>query len=275
MTKAFSVASWNIEHFKQKPESQARVDRVIAFLNAQTPDVFALYEVEGAEVFQTLVSTMPDYTFHITEGQQVQEILLGVRHGLTAFFTQKLEFKAGVTTLRPGALLTVTLDNTHYPILFLHTASGSDPRGLGLRDDMLVRACTFRDTLDKADPNGRANYMFLGDLNTMGMEYHYVRSRDITTADELVKLDKQAKAQKMRILKKDAPATWSNGSKSATPPQNLDHVIAASHLQFEAFAGAQITVCGWPKETTTAAQDRWIRDYSDHGLLYFEVQKVA
>ena len=47
MTKAFSVASWNIEHFKQKPESQARVDRVIAFLNAQTPDVFALYEVEG------------------------------------------------------------------------------------------------------------------------------------------------------------------------------------------------------------------------------------
>jgi hypothetical protein len=32
---------------------------------------------------------MPDYTFHITEGQQVQQILLGVRTRITAFFTQK------------------------------------------------------------------------------------------------------------------------------------------------------------------------------------------
>src|SRR5512137_700630 len=127
MATAFSVASWNVEHFKGVP---GRVQRVVEFMSAQAPDVFALYEVEGAEVFQALVGRMPNYTFHITEGPQVQEILLGVRHGLSAFFTQKLEFKSGVTALRPGALLTVTIEGAHYPLLFLHTASGNDPRGL-------------------------------------------------------------------------------------------------------------------------------------------------
>ncbi len=31
---------------------------------------------------------------------------------------------------------------------------------------------------------------------------------------------------------------------------------------------------GWPKLATTAQQDKWIRDFSDHGLLYFEVQRA-
>jgi hypothetical protein len=271
--KAFSVASWNVEHFKQ---DQERIERVISFMNDQTPDVFAIYEVQGSEVFQTLVIQMQDYTFHITEGPQAQEILLGVRHGLTAFFTQKLEFKAGVSVLRPGALLTLTIDGVHYPLLFLHTASGNDPRGLGLRDDMLVRACEFRKVLDKASGTGNpANYIFLGDFNTMGMEYRYVKDKDISTDDELLKLSKQAKHYKMRFLEKDAPATWSNGSKSKTPPSNLDHVIAASHLKFKLFDRAEVSVRGWPKESTALKQDNWIRDFSDHGLLYFEVQKVS
>lgn len=271
MVKAFSVASWNVEHFKQDPD---RIKRVIDFLSRQEPDVFALYEVQGSEVFQSLVSQMPDYTFHITEGQQVQEILIGVRQGLTAFFTQKLEFKSGVAAFRPGALLTVTISDVNYPLLFLHTASGNDPRGLGLRDDMLVRACKFRETLDQAG-GGPANYLFLGDLNTMGMVYSYVRDKDISTDNELAKLAGQAKRYDMRFLKKDAPATWSNGSTSSTPPSNLDHVIAAEHLKFKLFGDAEVTVRGWPKEQTTAEQDSWIQDYSDHGLLYFEVQKVS
>ncbi len=272
MTIAFSVASWNVEHFKGVP---GRVQRVVDFMSAQAPDVFALYEVEGAEVFQALVSRMPNYTFHITEGPQVQEILLGVRHGLSAFFTQKLEFKVGVTALRPGALLTVTIDGAYYPMLFLHTASGNDPRGLGLRDDMLARGCEFRRVLNIADRTGRANYIFLGDFNTMGMVYHYVSGRNIGPEDELAKLAAEAKRRNMRILTKDAPATWSNGSASATPPANLDHVVAADHLKFTPFGQGEVTVRGWPKEESTADQDEWIRQYSDHGLLYFEVQKVV
>jgi endonuclease/exonuclease/phosphatase family metal-dependent hydrolase len=270
--KAFSVASWNVEHFEGNPD---RLKRIVDFINSQTPDVFALYEVEGSSVFQTLVSAMPNYTFHITEGQQAQEILLGVRHGLTAFFTQKLEFKSGVYAMRPGALLTVTIDGEHYPLLFLHTASSNDPRGLGLRDDMLVRACKFRGVLDDAAGGaGRANYIFLGDFNTMGMVYHYVKGKNISQDEELVKLAAQAKRYKMQILKKTAPATWSNGSTSDIPPSNLDHVVAANHLTFTLFNGNEVSVRGWPQEATPAAQDEWIGRYSDHALLYFEVQKV-
>jgi hypothetical protein len=79
--------------------------------------------VEGREVFDALTKLMPEYTFHITEGQQVQQILLGVRTRITAFFTQKTEFRSGVSLLRPGALLTVTIDGVNYTLLFLHTNS--------------------------------------------------------------------------------------------------------------------------------------------------------
>jgi endonuclease/exonuclease/phosphatase family metal-dependent hydrolase len=274
MTKAFSVASWNVEHFKG---DNSRIERVIGFLKKQAPDVFALYEVEGSVVFQALMNTIKEYTFHITEGPQVQEILIGVRQGITAFFTQKLEFKSGASAMRPGALLTITVDGEHYPILFLHTASGNDPRGLGLRDDMLIRACDFRKVLNKTSKKASgvgANYIFLGDLNTMGMEYQFVTGKNISTADELTKLGKQAAKVKMRLLTKTAPATWSNGSKSSIPPSNLDHVIAADHLQFTQFNGCDVSVRGWAEQTSPAKQDEWIAQYSDHSLLYFEVQKV-
>jgi len=44
MAKAFSLVSWNVEHFKGKPE---RVARVVALIGEQNPDVFALLELEG------------------------------------------------------------------------------------------------------------------------------------------------------------------------------------------------------------------------------------
>lgn len=270
MAKAFSLASWNVEHFKDQPE---RVDRVVDFLKQQQPDVCGLYEVEGKTIFDAVTAKLSGYSFHITEGRETQEILVGVRSGLSAFFTQKTEFKSGSSSLRPGALLTVTVAGASYSILFLHTKSGADPKGLGLRDDMLVRACDFRKTLDKAAGGpGKANYLFLGDLNTMGMKYPF--NRDIIADVELQKLGKEAKRVKMRMLTKDVPATWSNGSHSTIPPSNLDHVVAAEHLQFKQFQGCDITVRGWPKESTPAKQDAWIKKYSDHGLMYLEVQRV-
>jgi len=144
LAKAFSVASWNVRHFKSG-RTTSRVEDVVAFLDddERSPDVFALYEVEGKELFAEITAKMPKYSFHITEGPQIQEILLGVSPTLTAFFTQRTEFRAGVSLLRPGALLTVTVAGANYPMLFLHTKSGDDPRGLGLRDDMLVRAFDY------------------------------------------------------------------------------------------------------------------------------------
>ena len=229
MAKAFTVASWNVEHFKNNPD---RVKTVIGFLEDQSPDVFSLYEVESSDVYTALVEKMPNYSFHITEGPQTQEILVGARRTLTTFFTQKVEFKSGNTFLRPGALLTVRVGTVDYQLLFLHTKSSTKPIGLGLRDDMFDRAFNFKKVLDKANKagggNGKANFMFLGDLNTMGMEYPF--KREILVDFELQKLDKGAKKTKMRRLTKNKPFTWWNGLGGKLPPSNLDHVIAVDHL---------------------------------------------
>jgi hypothetical protein len=270
MPKAFSLASWNVEHFKNVG---ARVADVVAFLSSVKPDVFGLYEVEGKDVFAEVTRQMPGYQFHITEGQQVQEILVGVKSGFTAFFTQKTEFRSGMPTLRPGALLTLTIAGANYPILFLHTKSGPEPIGWGIRDDMLERAIEFRKVLQGA-AGEPPNYLFLGDLNTMGLKY-LIKEHNLKPEIELDKLDRLATKAKMRRLTKDEAFSWWNGPRSSMPKSNLDHVVAADHLRFKAFAGgAEITVLGWPKEPTDTAKGEWIKRYSDHGLLYMEVQRV-
>ena len=269
MAKAFSLASWNVEHFK---DDDRRVERIIKFLQAQNPDVFGLLEVEGKEVFSTLVKEMPDYQFHITEGPQVQEVLVGVKNGITAFFTQKTEYKAGIQTLRPGALLTVTMDGQHFPILFLHTKSSSLPLGLGIRDDQFRRAFKFKKTLDKAaGGEGKSNYIFLGDMNVMGMKYPF--KKDINPPFEVKKLDADAKKMKMRRLTKNKPHAWWNGPGSKYPPADLDQVVASEQLKFKQIGGADIDVRGWPALDCTSLQADWIKEYSDHGLLYLEVEK--
>lgn len=40
----------------------------------------------------------------------------------------------------------------------------------------------------------------------------------------------------------------------------------------EVALGMSVDVRGWPKLPTTD-QANWMRHYSDHGLLYFEVEK--
>lgn len=279
MPKLFSIASWNVEHFKNV---DARVGRVIDFLAAAKPDLFALFEVEGGQVFAALVERMPGYTFQITEGEQTQEILVGVRKDLTAFITQKTEYKSGTTHMRPGQLVTVHVDDTNYSILFLHVASGVNPRGMGLRDDMIERAIDFRKALEAQDKklngDGAIRYMFIGDLNCMGMKYPYDRS--IPSEIELRNWDAKAsrpQINKMRRLAKTHDKTWSNGSGSSIPDSNLDHVYATHNLAFRAFprpdgAAAEVKVTGWTDfEDQPAKKDKWIREHSDHSLLYLEV----
>lgn len=274
MAKAFSVASWNVEHFKGDP---TRTERVVEFLKDQDPDIIALYEVEGAQVFSAVTSMFPGYTFQITEGEQSQEILAGFRSSLSVFITQKLEFKSGTTHMRPGLLATVTVAGEHYSILFLHLASSVEPRGFGLRDDMAIRAIKFRKVLDAA-ADGKANYIFLGDLNSMGLDYPYQRAIDAST--ELKRWDTRASAYyAMHRLAKTHDLTFSNGSGSSLPDSNLDHVYAAKHLTFTRFqrpdgSQAEVDVRGWVNAATPAAKDKWIEDYSDHCLLYLEVQSV-
>ena len=142
---------------------------------------------------------------------------------------------------------------------------------------MAIRAIKFRKTLDAA-AGGKANYLFLGDLNTMGLDYPYQKAIDSLT--ELKKWDlRAAQFYDMRRLVKTHDASWSNGSGSSIPDSSLDHVYASNHLKFTVFprpdgAKAEVDVRGWTNQTTATAKDKWIKDYSDHSLLYLEVQEV-
>ena len=283
MPKAFSVASWNVEHFgainKGRDKPQKPVGPIIDFLAAQNADVVAVYEVVGKIVFNEAVTKMPSYQFHITEGPQSQEILIGVKKNFTSFFTQKTTFKSGVSMLRPGALLTLVIDGKNYPLLFLHLKSLSVPKGFGLRDDMTERALKFRKVLNRADQRaggtGQSNFIFLGDLNTMGMNLTYSK-KDISAAEEIDRLRKRLgnKNVRMSILDKSHEATYWPGTNSSYDPGDLDHVVAAEHLKFKNFNGSPVDVRGWVNEATDADKDTWIEKFSDHSLLYFEVQKV-
>ena len=276
MAKAFSVVSWNVKHFKG---SEVRMKRVVKFLKDQNPEIFALYEVTGKTVFDEISKQFEGYHFQITEGQQTQEILVGAKNSLDTFITQRTEFKAGTTHMRPGQLMSVNIDGKVYSLLFLHLASSSEPRGMGLRDDMLYRAVKFRHTLDKvAGGKHKSNYIFMGDLNIMGLDYPY--NKDIEPEIELKKWNSRASGYYgMSKLDKTFETTWSGGSKSKYKPANLDHVFAAKHLKFKRFKNPQnkdcdVDVRGWVDEKTTSDQDKWLKQYSDHSLLYFEVQKV-
>ena len=223
MANAFSVASWIVEHFG---DDLSKIDRVVKYVADQKADNVAIYEVKSSNVFRPIVKAMPDYQFHITEGPQLQEILVGIKHGISAYVTQKIEFKSGQSSLRPGVLVTANVAEQFYPLLFLHLKSLSDPKGFGLRDDMISRALSFRKALDKAAGGaGKANYIFMGDLNMMGMQYPYVD--DIDPEMEIRRLGSRAAYRKMRVVTKNQPYTWWNGPGSSYAPGDFDHVVAA------------------------------------------------
>lgn len=272
MAKAFSVVSWNCEHWKNKdPRNAARVE----FLASQKADVIALYEVEGREVWRSVMDGLPGYSFFITEGQNTQEILVGIGPDTTAFLTQRIEFQSRDAFMRPGAFLTVRAAGVDYSLLFLHLASMPDARGFGLRTDMLERAFKFKEHLDKVS-KGDANFMFLGDLNVMGLDYVYGKEgnsllRDRVSAEhELAAVSYQAGKSDMRVLSKTADFTWHGDDNLRS---NLDHVVASEHLEFKQFDGKDVQVRGWP-QLPDAEQEDWVKDFSDHALLYFEVSEV-
>jgi hypothetical protein len=283
MAKAFSVASWNVEHLKDR---QATNPKRVEFLREQKPDVLAIYEAEGKYIWQELMEALPRYSFFVTEGQNTQEILLGAAPGVTVFATQKLEFRENNPFMRPGAFLTVRAKGVDYALLFLHLASWPRAGGFGLRTDMIERAFSFKSTLDKTsraaakragNPPRDAHFIFLGDLNTMGLEYEFGSDgprkplrASVPAEQEIARLEFLAGRNGMRVLPKTADATWRGRGRKRS---NLDHVVASERLRFRSFGGAEVDVRGWP-ELPEDEHAAWTKAYSDHALLYFEVQQA-
>ncbi len=130
----------------------------------------------------------------------------------------------------------------------------------------------------RPDPNQDVTQrpsIFMGDLNTMGMNLSYSK-KDVSAEEEILRLGKRlgSKSVGMKILSKSVEETYWPGSKSRYPVGNLDHVIAADHLEFKKFNGASVSVRGWVEEDSPSKRDRWAEKFSDHSLLYFEVQEI-
>ena len=287
MGKVFSVASWNVEHFKRATDpDRNRVQRVARFVAGNDggpsaiPDIFALYEVEGKEVYQDFMNEFPNHRFHMTEGKQTQEVFIGVHRKFQTFTTQRLEFKTGREHLRPGLLLAVRAGGVDYALLFLHIKSGTNTEDFGLRDAALIHAFNLKRALDRIS-GGKANFILMGDLNTMGIDdpVPYSKKMDLSSEDEIARIASWAKRRNMVLLSKektsignsDKEVTWYNGS-SGYVPTNLDHVVASEHLQIRSQGNSpfEISILGWPK-LAQSDWNSWFTKYSDHALLYFEV----
>ncbi len=269
MAKVISFLSWNVENFHNQA---SRVDRVVDLIAAQNPDIFGIYEVKGAAVFNAMRQKLPGYIVTITESPGVPEILVGIRNTFSAFVTQKDELQSKVPSLRPGALATVEASGQTYCFLFLHLKSFPAPRDWGLRDDMFSHVASLKRTIDRATPGGPSNFVALGDINTMGLSAPYNNVTDITGDEELSFVDKRmgARITGMRRLSKTHEDTWWNG-KDNWSPSALDHVYASNHLKFADFNGSEVNVVGWVNKNTKAQKKNWINKFSDDALLYGEI----
>ena len=281
---AFSVCSWNVEFFgsRRPGETHAqvanRIDEVFDFL-AQSEiqaDIFAIYEVNGAQVFQKVTAEFPDYSWQITEGSGTQQILVGFR--VPAFVTQRIEFSRGFTgPLRPGVLVTVPHQGQVYPMLFLHLKAADAAIDFGVRAYQHDKARSLRKALDAAATTKRANFIIAGDLNNVGMNLSFSR-RDISIDEEITRVRNmyESRYDELVLLEKTADATFWNGPGSSDPPADIDHVVAASRVHLATLpAGQKVEVKGWPELATDTEKGEWIRRFSDHALLRFTIEDAG
>jgi len=270
MAKIFSFASWNVQSFGK---DKTRIQRAVEFVRGKNPDVFALFEVKSKDVFFNFIQSLPSHNFFITEDYSSINTLVGVNRQFTAFITQREEFKSKVQTLRPGALITLHINNKYYSILFLHLKSFTEPVSWGLRDDMIDHVSNLKSALDDMPgvPAGGSNFICMGDLNTMGMNLTY-SDKDFSGVEELDRYINKLNRKKMRLLDKTSKFTWWNGKNDVDGgASNLDHVFASHSLQFRQFGQAEVAVYGWPELANANDSKDWIEKYSDHALLYGEV----
>jgi endonuclease/exonuclease/phosphatase family metal-dependent hydrolase len=268
----FSVLSWNVEHFKG---GASRVAAVAAHIKSQNPDVFGLFEVEGADVLGLMKDHFPQYDFHITDGPQDMEIIVAHRQGkfTQIAFTQKREFQAFNPKLRPGALLTLRTQGELYNLLFLHTDSGTTAPDFGNRQEMVEKIANLKKAIDKL-AQGAGRLIVMGDLNTMGLFFPTKKKADqrVSAVQEIKALDDAGGKMKMSLLAKEFHLTFNNGSLTS----DLDHVLASDVLNFEQLgaAGAPfvVSVRGW-QQLSGQARKNFIDTISDHCSLLVKVKK--
>ncbi len=283
---AFTVVSWNVEHFDGGTDQRANA--VAAHIQRFNADIITIYELEdehGGWIFAR--HFFPGHFTFITEGRNSQELLILVNpanFGHVAI-TQRHRFRLRNPFLRPGALVTVSQDNVHTNLLFLHTASGTTGDAFGDRVEMAERFFDLNRALQAIEEDGGppARLASCGDLNTMGLQYprRIQANRLLTDAEELDGLRElatrahRANFQGMTVAPKEFDITFSNANNRQA--SGLDHVIVSDGLQLTRQGNRpdgqpfDVRVEGWQQLATQAQRNQFINDISDHNALIFEV----
>lgn len=284
MSEIIKILSWNVEHFK----SETKALRVAEIIRLYNPDIFGLYEVEHARIYQFMMEHFPNHTLFITEGQQSQEILVACNNRFEGIkFNQKKEFSTGNPSLRPGAFLTFRYPGKDiYAFLFLHTDSGTTAVDFGNRTEMFGHLFNLKRQLDKVE--GKAtNFIALGDFNTMGLKYpRQVKSNLIAkTLTELdyIKIESNKKGEgkyeglipDLRLLTKPAGTHFGK----STGISDLDHILCSSHLKFKLQSNysttkkSEIRLDGWRQFSgNKPSLEKFADEVSDHCLMYCELK---
>jgi len=164
MGQKISILWWNVHNLKDITQAA----RIVLHIKERNPDVFGLGEVIGEAAYRFIAKEFPEYNFYMTFGKQAQEMLVGVRRNLQAFFSQRTEFQSGNEFLRPAALVTISLGEPPLNLLFVHLKSLTDPLSLGYRDSFLDRLGD--------NPPGSPDRCYVA-RSTKAMEFFYGRSR--------------------------------------------------------------------------------------------------
>lgn len=257
------VLFWNIENFYGSEATRAA--RVVSHIRDTDPDVVGFSEIKDKAALRSILqSSLSDYDFGITDGEQGIELLAGWKRGQfgQALFTQRREFKVGSPGLRPGSLLSLESDGQIFNFLFLHTDSGTKDKDYKNRQDMFEKIWSMRSKLNEIE-EGSAKFVVLGDLNTMGKRRRGGAAA-ISGEQEISNLKDDAGDAGMILIDKDQPYTWSEVEDDGTLGRlsNLDHVIVSNNLTVE--NGGIAKVRGWITQTNDADRNSFIEEISDH-----------
>ena len=284
---AFTVLSWNVEHFKGL--SDARANDIAGFIQQYASDVIAIYELEDSHGGFLFAQThfQGFFTF-ITEGQNNQEILILVNpHRFDHItVTQQHIFKIGNPYLRPGALITLTQQGVSTNVLFLHSASGVLGDAFGDRIEIINHVFNLNTRLQELEQSSgeAARLIVTGDFNTMGLQFprglvsHRVQTSqdEVTGIADLASRAHRPNFQGMAFAAKEHDLTFSN-------PKNrnqgdLDHVLVSAGVNLANRGNRpsdgnpfQVSVQGWIQQPSGQARDDFINARSDHCALIFMV----
>ena len=265
-----SVLFWNVHNLRD----EAHASRVIEHIQKSNPDLFCLAEVVGPQAYELIAKRFPEHNFYMSYGRQSQELLVGIRRSIPAFFTQKSEFQSGNAFLRPAVLLTMPLAEPPLNILFVHLKSFTQPFDLGCRDDFFTRVFALKRTLDSLSV-GKSQFIVCGDMNFQGM--HYLQKNLIKSDEEFRHVQNEAGDNGMLFVKMSHTTTWKSGT-SRRDVEDLDHVLATSNIEFiEKGEGRQdpyeVIVSGWNQYPVGSPEEKgFIETVSDHCALYFETK---